>query len=476
MKTRWLIFVITCAATLVLCCVEATFAQDGWTTEGGFRRWRGLQIITSQFGCDPVLGNPIIEAEGGLAEINLVTGASSIKNKPTDGPWMYIPRNPKMMLRVDHEMGKGALTTLRFFNVWEGGEIGTVTFDANTTALSPDVADCWVADDASVGAVVFAPTAQTPTDSVEYVIVLFDKTGARLVQHIVPKVDLDIYIRPEPEAGVLAYIRGNGLRISGYTDEVFTNASYIYFDLNGALKQLNLPERGPGSGKGRRAIWHSNKWDRMVFSDEYASGMLIVKASNGIPIDTAEHLASAPDVPLRILGASGNNNDRWMVTHAKAGNINALVLWAVPDLKEVDLKQFEASDPATKQLPLSPWSVVIPFLSVSQSGNALYAWDAQDVLSVRETTNINRATASPLPASERLQISVRQLTGNVEYQVFDGMGVQAAGGSGTVVNGVINVDVRSITPGSYTVVLRNNGGITTEGMQQAEVCNIVVVR
>ncbi len=476
MRTLHLTLVILLG--LVTWSVVPTQAQNSWTVEGGLRRWRGEEIKGQQLGCSSIGGNPVTSETNRLQEVDLATGNVSSRAVPDDGMWTYIPRNPNMLVWAARDSAKPDQTTLRFYNATEGGMVGSVEVDVNTTTLAVDVTDTWVADDASIGAVVFAPTPATPSDSAAYLVIVFDKDGVKWTKNIKPKVDVDIYVRPEPEEGVLVYVRGNGLQITGYAEEVFTNASYIYFNPNGQLKQLSLPERGPGSGKGRRILWHSNKWDRLVFTDEYASGLFIIKASNGIPIDTVEHLSIAATAPLRIISASGNSTDRWMITHAKTADKNALVLWAMPDLKEVTTHLFETSDPALKQLPLSPWSVIFPFLSVSQSGNALYAWDPQDILDVAEDVQHERVVASPLPASQTVRIAVPSTDALLRYAVYSSIGLKMLGGEGLANNGELTINVGELPAGLYTVTvqsLQDTGHPNTSNTPPLA-CRIVVAR
>lgn len=471
---KFLQYLLSCFVALSCLLIQEGTAQDGWTKEGNLRRWRGAEITGTQFGCSAVTGNPTIELDKEVAEIDLVTGASTKHVKPTEEGWKYVPRNANLMIKVELDT-VNSKTTIYLFNVVQNGLVRDLEADVSTATLTPDPADVWASDDGSIGAVVFAPTSATPADSLWYVILLFDKTGVRQIKKVKPKVDLDIYVRPDPDdAGVLVYLRGNGLQLSGYQDEVFTNASYIYFNPDGQIKQLNLPERGPGSGKGRKIIWHSNKYDRLVFADEYASGIFLVKASNGIPIDTVEHLSIEPAAPLRIISASGNKTDKWMVTHAKTGDKNVLVLWAMPETREVTTVQLETSDPAIKQMPLSPWSVVIPILSVSQSGNALYAWDAQDVLSVDESTTAHRALASPLPTSHNVSIPLEGWSNEADYRIVNSLGQEVLGGSGTVAGGSLTVNVQSLQPGIYTAVVTNRS--TNHAKADVVVSTIMVAR
>lgn len=462
---------------LVAWSTAPTQAQNSWTVEGGLRRWRGEEIKSQQLGCSSISGNPVTSETNRLQEVDLATGNISSRAVPDDGMWTYIPRNPNMLVWAARDSAKPDQTTLRFYNATEGGMVGSVEVDVNTTTLDVDVTDTWVADDASIGAVVFAPTSSTPADSAAYLVVVFDKDGVKWIKRIKPKVDVDIYVRPEPDEGVLVYVRGNGLQITGYAEEVFTNASYFYFNPDGQLKQLSLPERGPGSGKGRRILWHSNKWDRLVFTDEYASGLFIIKASNGIPIDTVEHLSMAPSAPLRIISASGNSNDRWMITHAKTADKNALVLWAMPDLKEVTTHSFETTDPALKQLPLSAWSVIFPFLSVSQSGNALYAWDPQDILDVPESEYHQRVVASPLPASQTVNVPVPSADVVLRFAVYSSTGQHVLGGKGIANNGQLAINVGELPAGSYTVIVQSaHLAHSTNTNTPPIACQIVVAR
>ncbi len=394
-----------------------------------------------------------MEFENAIAEIDLVTGTSTVHSKPAEGTWTYVPRNSKMMVKVDASDGEAATTTLSFYDTWLATTVATVTANVNTSKLAVDVLDTWIADDGSIGAAVFAPTPSTPSESLEYVIVVFDKNVVRDIRRVKPKVDVDIYVRPHPDEGVLVYIRGNGISFPPSTEEVFTNASYIVYGPDGALKQLSLPERGPGSGKGRRIIWHSNKWDRLLFADEYASGGLLVKASNGIPVDTIDQSSLDPTKPLRFLTACGNNNDRWMVTHAKVGEKNALILWAMPETVETETLEFETSDPALKQMPLSQWSILIPFLSVSTSGNALYAWDPQDVVSVHEAPS-TRAAVSPLPSSDRVRIALDGWNGSVQYAMVDAVGTEVERGFGIADFGSLDVHVSHLPSGVYLVTIQ----------------------
>ncbi len=372
-------------------------AQNEWSVENGLRRWRGAEIVSPHLGCYPTGGNPTVELASGVAEIDLISGAQSQKSKPGSGVWTYMPRNPRLMISVSHTEGAIPQTSVLIFDTYEGAELMSFTADVNTTELAVDVADTWVSDDGSTGAVVFAPVGTTPSDKIEYVIITVKDKQPQWIRRVKPKIDVDIYVRPVPEQGVLIYLRGNGMSFPPQTEEVFTNASYIVYSSDGSYSQLNVPERGPGSGRGRKIIWHSNRWDRLLFTDEFAPGALLIKASNGVPVDTVENSLLDPSKPLRILSASGNNTDRWLVTHAKAGDKNGLILWAMPDGKDVATYEFSSSDPAVKQMPLSPWSVIVPFLSVSVSGNILFAWDPQDVVSVHED-QIGASLLSPLPA------------------------------------------------------------------------------
>jgi hypothetical protein len=326
----------------------------------------------------------VVEFGAGLAEINLVSGQATTHQRPSEGTWTIVPRNPHMMAKVERGSGDAPTTTVTFHDVWKGTAINTVTAQVNTTDLQLDLEDTWINDEGSVGAAVFSPTSSTPTDRLEYVIVVFNKDGVTFLKRVKPKIDVDIYIRPHPDSGLIVYLRGNGIAFPPSTSEEFTDENYITYSAAGYRVLLDLEPRGPGSGKGRRLIWHSNKYDRLLFSDEFASGALLVKASTGGAVDTIDQSKLDPSKPVRILSASGNNKDLWMVTHTKVGDKNALVLWAMPDMREVSSIEFASSDPATKRLPASTWSVVIPFLSTSTSGNALYAWDAQDVLGVED--------------------------------------------------------------------------------------------
>ena len=415
-------------------------------SEGALRRWSGASINSQYSGCLPTPGNPIISSDGALLEVDLQEGNTTSKSFP-EGEWTFVPRQPKVVAQVTRSSEGGGSTSVSFYDVWVGSNIASVTLDVNTEALQFDVTDTWVAPDGSEGAVVFSPTDNTPEESEEYVVAFFTGSQVTYTLRVKPKVDVDIYIRPDTDDGVLCYLRGNGISFPPSTEEVFTNASYLVYQSDGSVDQLALPIRGPGSGRGRHVIWHSNKWDRLLLTDGFASGALLVKASNGIVVDSITSVSIDPG-DVKILSASGNNNDRWMTTHTKVGNKNALILWAMPETVEVSSILFNEGDNAVKQMPLAPWFIIVPFISSSGNSHTLFSWDPQDVVSVQEDDLFDRLSMYPNPATTTVSIDMSNGEGALEYVIVDVNGSVAQ--RGTTADGTI--DISPLPTGSYTVV------------------------
>ena len=258
-------------------------------------------------------------------------------------------------------------TTVFIRDIWKNIARAEIEIPVRTVDLMLDATDTWVAEDGSEGVIVFSPGPNTPEGAEEYVFAFYKGSEVTFTQRVKPKVDVDIYVRPTDD-GPIVYLRGNGISFPPSDEEIFTNASYLMYSSDGSIEQLRLDQRGPGSGKGRQIIWHSNKWDRLVLIDEFASGAMLVKASNGIFVDSITGSQVNPGSTVKILSASGNNRDTWMATHADVGGKKALILWAMPDVREVTSVSFGSSDNSTKQMPLSDWDIIIPY--ISSNGNS----------------------------------------------------------------------------------------------------------
>ncbi|RPI69657.1 MAG: T9SS C-terminal target domain-containing protein [Ignavibacteriae bacterium] len=438
---------------IALFCVATSLHAQSWQQEGALKRWTGKAITQPVLGCATGEGNPVVDVGSAIAEVNLTSGALSEHSRGNDAATFFLPRAPKVFASVAHKNTEGAGVTLTFTNSWEGGSLGSVDAAVNVEALQLDVTDTWVADDGREGCAVFAPSSSTPDSLKEYVIIFFRNGETTFIHRVKPKVDVDIYVQPNTEDGLVAYLRGNGISFPPSTEEVFTNGNYLRYDASGRMTRLNLPTRGPGSGKGRFIIWSSVKWDRLLMTDEFASGALLVKASNGIIVDSITSSVVAPGETVKILSASGNINDRWMATHAKVGSKNVLILWAMPDTKEVTSVEFSANDAAKKQMPLSPWTIVIPFLSSADGTNTLFSWNPQDVVSVDEESARNSVTVYPLPATDHVTIVTTIPDGDVTYALISNSGERIATGTSTIVGGTLDISTSTLPSGFYTVEL-----------------------
>jgi len=163
---------------------------------------------------------------------------------------------------------------------------------------------------------------------------------------------------------------------------------------------------------------------------------------------------------LRILSASGDNRQKWMATHVRVGEKNAITLWAMPETKEVTSEMFATTDIAVKQMPMSPWAIVIPFVSSTDGGNALYAWDSQDVLSVDEN-EMHDASISPLPATDYINIAAQGMEGNVRYAVTSVDGQTLLAGNSSMYDGACRLEVNTLPAGVYVCTLKTENAFTT---------------
>lgn len=448
----------------IMICATSLVAQDGWKQEGSLEKWTGPAITSSELGCQGAGGDPVVEHGSTIREIKLEGNVSTTKEKPGEGSWVFLPRVPNVVANVVHSIEGGGATIVKFHDVWMNSQIADVTIMGSTDVLGLDVTDTWIAADGTQGCIVFSPTASTPEGSEEYVIAFFSNNSVTFQHRVKPKVDLDLYVRPHDEHGVVAYVRGNGISFPPSEEELFTNAGYLVYQPDGTRETLSLASRGPGSGKGRRIVWHSNKWDRLLLVDEFASGAILVKASNGILVDSITTSSVDPG-SVKILSASGNNNDKWMATHANVGSKNVLILWAMPDTREVASIDFGSSDGASKQMPLSPWNIVIPFISTSGSTNTLYSWNSQDVVSVDETgdpsqdpirehRNCKRlASVYPNPAQSEMTVKIDDLQGAVRYVIVNESGTSVYRGEGVVNAQTLSITVSGLEQGSYSLMV-----------------------
>ena len=433
---------------LILLIAATGLTAQTWEQEGSVKRWSGGGSITSPYlGCATIFGDPTIQTGKSLAEVSLETGSAESNAFPDEDNWYFLPRQPRTGARVLSGEGGAQTTTVYIRDIWKNIARTEIEIPARTVDLMLDVTDTWVAEDGSEGVIVFAPGPNTPEGSEEYVFAFYNGSEVTFTQRVKPKVDVDIYVRPTDD-GPIVYLRGNGISFPPSDEEIFTNASYLMYSSDGSIEQLRLDQRGPGSGKGRQIIWHSNKWDRLVLIDEFASGAMLVKASNGIFVDSITGSQVNPGSTVKILSASGNNRDTWMATHADVGGKKALILWAMPDVREVTSVVFGTGDNATKQMPLSDWDIIIPYISSNGSSHTLYYGDPADVVSVDEQRAETREQrVYPNPATNVVNVTLPDGQGALDYVVVDGMGSVVQRGATTGA-----IDVSPLPTGAYTII------------------------
>lgn len=425
-------------------------AQNTWVQDGPFKRFEGESAITSKYlGSSEAEGYPIVEQQSSITQIDLITGAVTPRDKPAQGSWVHLPRAPTMLVSA---VSSDGATAVSFNDVWLGQITRQIQINQTTDGLEVDPTDTWIASDQSVGAIVFAPTPFTPDDQASYLIVVFKQEQVTFTLRVKAQNDIDIYVRPDLEYGVLVYLRGNGLTFPPSIEEVFTNGGYLRYEPDGRRTTMGLPTRGPGGGKGRKIIWHSNKADRLLMTDENASGALLIKASNGIVVDSIISSKLFPGKRIKILSASGNQNETWMATHAQVDDQSAIVLWSMPLVVEGSAEFFTQGDQATKQMPLSPWDIIIPFISSTPTSNVLYSWDRKDLVSVEEQTYTTQMV-SPLPASEFIRIAVTGLNATVQYRVISADGAVNANGSALAFDGECRINVSDLACGVYSIAI-----------------------
>jgi hypothetical protein len=125
----------------------------------------------------------------------------------------------------------------------------------------------------------------------------------------------------------------------------------------------------------------------------------------------------------------------------------------MPETKEVTSVEFSANDAAKKQMPLSPWTIVIPFLSSADGTNTLFSWNPQDVVSVDEESARNSVTAYPLPATDQVTIVTTIPDGDVAYTIISNSGERLATGTSTIAGGTLDINTNALPSGLYTVEL-----------------------
>ena len=209
---------------------------QGWVREGALRRWNGSDITSKYSGCLPTPGNPIVQASSSLVEVDLQEGTTVAKSMP-EGTWRHVARQPRLMAQVNRSSEGEGSTSIAFYDLWAEATVANVTLDISTQDIALDITDTWVAADGSEGCVVFSPTASTPEDSELYVIAFFTGTEVTFSLSVKPKVDVDIYVRPDTQKGILCYLRGNGISFPPSEEEVFTNASYLVYEPDGTRDQ-----------------------------------------------------------------------------------------------------------------------------------------------------------------------------------------------------------------------------------------------
>lgn len=442
--------------TLFLAGGMQNTAQNSWVQDGPFQRYGGNFEISSMYlGCSVAEGNPIVEQPASITQADLLTGVATPHSKPAEGTWKFLPRVPTVMVSSETSDNQ---TTVRFNDVWLGQITRQIQVAESTADLEVDVTDTWIAPDQTIGAIVFAPTPSTPVGNAAYLIVVFNDDAVTMSLRVKAKNDIDIYVRPDIDYGVLVYLRGSELTFPPDTSEQFTYGGYLRYEPDGRRTQMPLPTRGPGSGKGRKIIWHSNKADRLLMTDENASGALLVKASNGIVVDSILASNLFPGQNIKILSASGNKRETWMATHAQVDNKSAIILWSMPLVVEGSAEFFNQADQTTKQMPLSPWDIVIPFISSAPSGNVLYSWDRRDFVSVSERATI-AGVVSPLPAFDFVNVSADGLEGRVRYQISSATGNVSKQSEAIAYDGTCRIEVAELASGVYTAMLESGSTV-----------------
>jgi hypothetical protein len=444
------------ALTLFLVGGLQIAAQNTWVQDGPFKRYSGEFEITSIYlGCSEAEGYPIVEQPTSITQVDLVTGAATPHSKPQEGSWNFLPRVPTVMVSAETSENQ---TTIRFNDVWLGSITRQIQVAESTAGIDIDVTDTWIAPDQTMGVVVFTPTPSTPSGDSSYLIVVFKAEKVTMSLRVKAKNDIDIYVRPDIESGVLVYLRGNELTFPPSTEEQFTYGGYLRYDSDGSQSLMPLPTRGPGSGKGRKIIWHSNKADRLLMTDENVSGALLVKASNGIVVDSILASKLFPGQSIKILSASGNIRETWMATHAQVDDKSAIILWSMPLVVEGSAEFFNQGDKASKQMPLSPWDILIPFISSSATGNVLYSWDRRDFVSVSERASVVD-NVSPLPAFDFINVSAYGLEGTIKYQISATTGDVIKQGEALAYDGTCRIDVAELPAGVYAALLETSSTV-----------------
>jgi|GEM_PF-3004161 len=430
-------------------------AQAGWHRDGSLWQYEDLNIVSNTIGADETMnGSPVITVGRSLQRVDISAGNTESYDFPPEGNWIQLPRSPYFVLQVVHKREGDPSATFTFFNVKTSAMMDPITISASASTLEVDQNNTWISQTGSAGAVVLKPAAGIPVTESEYLVLLFKSDGSTQVRRIKPKVDIDIYVRDVNEEPFV-YIRGNGLSFPPETEEVFTNGGYLIYDVNGDTRQLSLPTRGPGSGKGRHILWHSNKWDRLLIADEAASGCMLVKASNGLPTDTVEHSSQNPSAILKLLSASGNKSENWVVSYATIDSKPILLLWAMPALKEVTSYDLSQKDGAIPTLPCSKWNTVVPFIVTQANKHALYKWDPQDIVSVNESRMDESAkvNAYPAPARDVVTLSSATLRGQVAFTITSISGEVMQTGTSVVDNGVMSINTGMLPAGVYAILL-----------------------
>lgn len=447
--------------------VGAISGQAQWEKQGKFRMYNTNAGIKSAFlAAIPAGGNAVFKGDASIYDVHLVTGTKVEHKFPEGEGWQFLPRSPYVALKAE----TGSNTTLTLHDMWGNAALGTLTAKLETTGMFVQLNNTWVADDGLMGCVVFGPPEGASNEGAEFLIVFFKDGLVTGSQRIKNKADIDIYVMPHPDYDMLAFVRGNGLTVyPNETEEVFTYGSYLAYRPNGSFERLSVPVRGPGSGKGRRIVWSSSKWDRLLLSDDAASGAILIKASNGIVVDSITSSKVDPGKPLTFLSASGSSDSRWMVSHTKVGDKFAMILWAMPETVEATSEVLAAADDSRKILPSSDWKLILPFLKEKNGEYTLFAWDPEDIVSVQEKrTLLQLHGAFPQPSSTNVTFTGLSSTPEIlSAKVYDGKGLCVSVQNVRVAEGTVTLNTSELVMGVYNVVLSDGSKIfTTRFVQQ----------
>ncbi|NQW31025.1 MAG: T9SS type A sorting domain-containing protein [Ignavibacteria bacterium] len=449
--------------SVVYCMLVATINTSAqWVKEGQFRRYNTNAGITTPFlAAIPAGGNAVFRGTSSIFDVHLTTGTKVEHKLPAGGDWQFLPRSPYIAMMTTAE---GENTIIALHNVWTNESLGSVTAALDTKGMFVQFSNTWVADDGLMGCVLFGPAPGAPAAGADFQLMFFKDGIMTGQQRIKNKSDIDIYVMPHPDYEMLAFVRGNGITLyPNTTEEVFTYGSYLGYRPDGSYERLSLPTRGPGSGAGRRIVWSSSKWDRLLIADEAANGAILIKASNGIVVDSITSSKVDPGKPLTFLSASGSSDSRWMISHSKVGDKHALILWAMPETVEATSEVLDASDDSRKILPTSEWKLIMPFLKEKNGEFTLFAWDPEDIVSVNEKANVIAMTgAHPQPSYSHVTLrGVQDIAGTHSATIYDVNGLSVSHENVEVTNNSVTLNTTNLRTGVYNVVINSGTNVFT---------------